>query len=398
MSPLNDFIILAGDCKQTLQSIRSDSVDLIVSSPPYGMQRKYGDTREKTQSLEGYLEDMLPVLNELYRILKSTGSLCWQVGNCVQGGEIFPLDIRFYGLFKQFGLSLRNRIVWRFEAGLHASKRFSGRYETILWFSKSDDYVFCLDNIRVPQKYPGKKHFKGLNHGLPSSNPLGKNPSDYWDIGLIEEDWQEQVWNIPNVKNNHVEKTIHPCQFPVELVQRLILALTTEKDTVLDPFGGVGSSAIAALTLNRKAILCEIEPSYIDITKRRIRDFHNGTLKFRPPVAVRQPGPMIHFDNARREIELARTVDEVKTIRDRAEAMRLYCKQARHSLEMQNKCAEIKLRAERRAGVLLSETEKNPGGQAEHELYLSQKGTGRIPKLSELGIRVPDGKKSVKFP
>ena len=95
MSPLNDFIILAGDCKQTLQSIRSDSVDLIVSSPPYGMQRKYGDTREKTQSLEGYLEDMLPVLNELYRILKSTGSLCWQVGNCVQGGEIFPLDIRF---------------------------------------------------------------------------------------------------------------------------------------------------------------------------------------------------------------------------------------------------------------------------------------------------------------
>ena len=156
----------------------------------------------------------------------------------------------------------------------------------------------------------------------------------YWSD---REDWQEQVWNIPNVKNNHVEKTIHPCQFPIELVQRLILALTTEKDTVLDPFGGVGSSAIAALTLNRKAILCEIEPSYIDITKRRIRDFHNGTLKFRPPVPVRQPGPMIHFDNARREIELARTVDEVKTIRDKAEAMRLYCKQARHSLEMQTR-------------------------------------------------------------
>jgi len=111
----------------------------------------------------------------------------------------------------------------------------------------------------------------------------------------------------------------------------------------------------------------------------------NGTLRFRPPAPANQP-PLVHFENARRELELARTVDEVKQIRDKAEAMRLYCKQAKASLEMQNQCAEIKLRAERRAGEMLTETEKNPGGQVEHESYLSHDGRGRIPKLSELGI------------
>jgi len=162
-------IILSGDCKQTLKSVRSDSVNLVVSSPPYGLQKTYGDTPEKRQSLEDYLADMSPVLSEICRILKETGSLCWQVGNHVQDGEILPLDIPFHRLFKQLGFALRNRIVWRFEHGLTASKRFSGRYETILWFTKSDAYTFNLDSVRVPAKYPGKKHFKGLNYGLPSS-------------------------------------------------------------------------------------------------------------------------------------------------------------------------------------------------------------------------------------
>ena len=379
-------IILPGDCRRTLAAIRSESIDLVVSSPPYGNQKTYGTTLEKSRSLEGYLADMHPILTDLCRILKHTGSLCWQVGNHVEDEEVFPLDIHFYNALKQHnGMKLRNRIVWRFEHGKHASKRFSGRYETILWFTKSDNYVFNLDPIRVPQKYPGKKHFKGLNYGLPSSDPRGKNPSNYGDLGLIEQDWEELVWNIPNVKNRHVEKTCHPCQFPVEIVQRLILALTTEGDTILDPFGGVGSSAIAALTLNRKAVLCEVEPEYIEITKRRLTDFDNGTLKIRPPVPVHQPGPLIHFENARRELELARTVDEVKQIRDKAEAMRLYCKQALHSLEMQNQCAEIKLRAERKAGDMLRDTEKHPPGPIPIKDRCHD-ATDLPPRLEDLGI------------
>ena len=261
-NPYTDTIILAGDCKQTLKAIRSETVDLIVSSPPYGNQKRYGTTREKKQPLQDYLAEMRPVLTELYRVLKNTSSLCWQVGNRFQrNGEIVPLDIPYYQLFKELGFALRNRIVWTFQHGLTGTKRLSGRYECVLWFSKSDDYVFCVDQIRVPQIYLAKKHSKGLNYGLLSSHPMGQNPGDYWDLGLIEQDWEELVWNVPNVKSRHVETTSHPCQFPTELIQRLIVALTNEGDCILDPLGGAGTSAVAALTLNRKAILCEMNPA-----------------------------------------------------------------------------------------------------------------------------------------
>ena len=172
-------------------------------------------------------------IDECVRILKEEGSICWEIGNYVDNGEIIPLDILLYDCFKSNGLKLRNRIVWQFGHGLHCSNRFSGRYETILWFTKSDSYTFNLDAVRIPQKYPGKKHFKGPNIGKYSSNPKGKNPSD--------------VWDIPNVKSNHVEKTCHPCQFPIALVQRLVLALSNEHDILFDPFLGVGSTAVGRI-------------------------------------------------------------------------------------------------------------------------------------------------------
>ncbi|MGB6067641.1 MAG: site-specific DNA-methyltransferase [Desulfomonilaceae bacterium] len=254
-----------------------------MTSPPYNLQKKYGATREPRRSLEEYLGETLPVVEELYRILGPRGNFCWQVGNYVEDGEVFPLDIYFYEMLKRLGLILRNRIVWHFESGLHATKRFSGRYETILWFSKTDDYVFDLDAVRVPAKYPGKKHFKGSRRGQLSCNPFGKNPSDYWDVGsVLRQDWEELVWSIPNVKANHPEKTIHPCQFPIELIQRLVLALTREGDYVLDPFGGVGSSMIAAVSLGRNAIMCEIEAQYIETARQRLDDYRNGTLRIRP--------------------------------------------------------------------------------------------------------------------
>ncbi len=173
-----------------------------------------------------------------------------------------------YPIFTSLGLRLRNRIVWYFGHGLHASKRFSGRYEVILWFTKGNDYTFNLDAVRMPQKYPKKKYFKGPKRGELSGNPLGKNPAD--------------VWEIPNVKANHVEKTIHPCQFPVELIERLVLAMTDEGDWVFDPFMGVGTTAIAALMHNRKAIGAEIMPEYVKATRDRIRLAETGALRVRP--------------------------------------------------------------------------------------------------------------------
>lgn len=247
-----------------MRALKSESMKLIVTSPPYNIGKKY----EKRTTLDLYIEQQATTISEAVRVLHPQGSICWQVGNHVDDGEVFPLDIILYQLFKNHGLKLRNRIVWSFGHGLHCHKRFSGRYETILWFTRDHDYTFNLDPVRIPSKYPYKKHFKGPNRGMLSGNPLGKNPADIWDI--------------PNVKSNHVEKTDHPCQFPVALVERLVLALTNVGDSVLDPFLGVGSSAVAALKNDRNAFGCDIQSEYITIARSRIEQLFEGTLRTRP--------------------------------------------------------------------------------------------------------------------
>ena len=252
-----------GDCLPFLRTLPDGLAQLIVTSPPYNIGKAY----ERRRRLDAYLRDQDAVIGECVRLLGSRGSICWQVGNHVDDGEIFPLDILLYPLFTRRGLHLRNRIVWHFEHGLHCLRRFSGRYETILWLTR-EDYVFHLDPVRVPQKYPGKKAFKGPRAGQPSCHPLGKNPGD--------------VWLIPNVKHNHVEKTLHPCQFPVELVERLVLALTNPGDVVLDPYLGVGSSAVAAITHGRRAVGAEIEPRYVAAARTRLKLAARGRLRTRP--------------------------------------------------------------------------------------------------------------------
>lgn len=265
-----------GDSQTFLKTIPNESVALVVTSPPYNIGKVY----ERKQDITAYLAEQEMVIRELVRVLTNEGSICWQTGNFVDDGEVFPLNVFYYHLFKKSGLKLRNRIIWHFEHGLHASKRFSGRYETILWFTKSDEYTFNLDPVRVPAKYPGKRHFKGPNRGQPSGNPLGKNPSDIWEF--LYEEWESCLWDIPNVKANHIEKTVHPCQFPVELVERCVLALTSENDRVLDPYCGVGSTLIAALMHERRAIGIDKEQDYIDTSRERIYQLYNGTLKTRP--------------------------------------------------------------------------------------------------------------------
>lgn len=254
-----------GDRLDFLRALSAGEAQLVVTSPPYNIGKAY----ERRSSLSEYLEAQEATIEECVRVLNEHGSICWQVGNHVTGPQqIVPLDIVLYPLFVGRGLKLRNRIVWHFEHGLHCSKRLSGRYETILWFTKSDDYVFNLDPIRVPQKYPGKKHFRGERIGQLSSNPLGKNPSD--------------VWIFPNVKHNHIEKTLHPCQFPVELVERLVLSMTNPGDLVVDPYIGVGTTAVAAVMHGRRAAGADIVPEYLAIAEERIAAARDGVLQTRP--------------------------------------------------------------------------------------------------------------------
>ena len=262
--PKEKAVLFRGDCLEFLTEIPSHSVQLVVSSPPYNIGKEY----EKRLDLAEYVEQQRLVLRDCVRILRNSGSLCWQVGNYVEDRFIIPLDTVLYPVFAELGLRMRNRIIWHFEHGLHCSRRYSGRYETIVWLTKTDDYIFDLDPVRVPQKYPGKKHFKGPKAGQYSCNPLGKSPGD--------------VWTIPNVKSNHVEKTEHPCQFPVELIERLVLSLTKDGDWVIDPFLGVGTTIIAALRHNRRGAGAEMVGKYSNIALHRIKMASEGTLKIRP--------------------------------------------------------------------------------------------------------------------
>lgn len=268
--------ILCGDSTTLLDHHQPGSVQLIVTSPPYNIGKEY----ESKKDLTNYLQQMQIIINKLYIILKPGGSICWQVGNYIDNGEIVPLDVLFYPIFKSTGLKLRNRIIWHYGHGVHCTNRLSPRYETILWFTKGDSYIFNLDNIRVPSKYPNKKHYKGPKKGQLSGNPLGKNPSDIWET--LMHDFESCIWEIPNVKSAHCEKTDHPCQFPIELAERCILAFSNQGDIVIDPFCGSGSTIVAAEKNGRVGIGYDIVEQYCQIAINRLTELKNGNLSYRP--------------------------------------------------------------------------------------------------------------------
>lgn len=258
------YLISCADNLEFMRSMPNSGFKLIVTSPPYNLGKVY----ESKSSIDEYMLSQDRVVGECVRLLDDQGSICWQTGNYVDRGSIVPIDSILFPIFRDHGLKLRNRIIWHFGHGLHCSNRLSGRYETINWWTKGDNYTWNLDPIRVPPKYPNKKYFKGPKAGQLSCNPKGKNPSD--------------VWEFPNVKSNHPEKTIHPCQFPVELVERLVLSLTNEGDSVFDPYVGVGSTIVAALLHQRVGYGCDNVAEYIEVAQERIGNLLNGTLRTRP--------------------------------------------------------------------------------------------------------------------
>lgn len=264
VSSADPFVLYQGDCLDLIASMPSDAVALTVTSPPYCMGKEY----EAGSNREDFATAHRKLLPEIVRITKPGGSICWQVGYHVQNGALVPLDFLVYEIMREFaGIHLRNRIVWTFGHGLHCSKRFSGRHEVVLWFTKGDDYRFDLDAIRIPQKYPGKKSSRGPKRGVFSGNALGKNPSD--------------VWDIPNVKANHVEKTSHPCQFPVALALRFAKALTKPGDVVFDPFCGVASTGVAAILAERRFLGAELDQNYGNLGAARCRAALNGVPQYR---------------------------------------------------------------------------------------------------------------------
>lgn len=274
----NKATFLNEDCLKVMKKLPDESVDLVVTSPPYCMGKAYEDPHD---DIETFKKQHTSIFDEIYRILKPGGSICWQVGYHISDQCVIPLDYIVYDVFTTKSVNLehpfvlRNRIIWTFGHGLNSTNRFSGRHETILWFTKGKQSTFNLDDVRVPQKYPGKRAYKGPNKGKLSGNPFGKNPSD--------------VWEIPNVKAKHVEKTEHPCQFPVVIPQRLIRALAPPNGLVMDPFTGSGTTGVAAIIEGRRFVGAETQKNYYDIATIRITDAISGKAKIREDKPVVEP-------------------------------------------------------------------------------------------------------------
>jgi adenine-specific DNA-methyltransferase len=267
--------LFEGDCFELMSELPTASVDLVITSPPYCIGMEY----ERAKTVEDFFTAHRRLLPEIIRVTKPGGSICWQVGYHVSKRVAYPLDYAIFSILDgNDQVALRNRIIWSFAHGLHNGARFNGRHETLLWYTKGNDYFFDLDAVRVPQKYPGKRHYKGPTKGEFSGNPLGKNPGD--------------VWDIPNVKGNHIEKVGHPCQFPVALVQRLVRALCPTNGIVLDPYMGAGSAGVAALVEGRRFLGSELNRKYLEMAYERLDASVRGKAAFRPiERPIYQPKP-----------------------------------------------------------------------------------------------------------
>lgn len=291
-SATSNCVVGCMDWRDLLEELPAECVDLTVTSPPYFIGKSY-DTSRDIGDFTTEQEEVIP------RVIASTkpgGNICWQVGYHVKrSGPLTPLDFIVHSIFSRSPeVKLRNRIVWAFESGPHGSRRLSGRHEIVLWYSKGDDHVFNVDPIRVPQKYPGKKHHKGKRRGELSGNPMGKNPGD--------------VWAIPNVKAGSVEKTFHPCQFPIGLVQGLVLALSPDGGLILDPYLGSGTTAVAAMLEGRRFVGAEIDPTFHTLAVERVEAAIAGTLRYRPyGTPIQTPSGSVaarpaHFSHPREEV------------------------------------------------------------------------------------------------
>lgn len=245
------------DCIKAMKKIKGHvSFNLTLTSPPYNIGKEY----EKIRPVDEYINWSKIWMSEVYEITAPNGSFWLNIGYMpIKGkGKAVPLA---YLLWDKNDFFFIQEIVWHYEAGVASRKSLSPRNEKILWFVKNEQqYTFNLDDIRDPNvKYPNQR-----KNGKLKVNPLGKNPSD--------------VWNIPKVTSGHnrhsKERTKHPAQTPIELFKRVILAASNEKDLILDPFVGSGTTCVAAKALNRKSVGFDTNSQYLDIAIRRLREEH----------------------------------------------------------------------------------------------------------------------------
>lgn len=250
-----DYLIYRGDCLDYLRRIDAETVPLTITSPPYNIGKEY----ESIQRIEDYVAWCEKWIRQLYRATSDRGAFWLNLGyvSLPERAKAIPIP---YLLWDRVPFFLLQEIVWHYGAGVAAKRSFSPRNEKFLWYVKDEnDYLFHLDEVRDPNvKYPNQK-----KNGKLKCNPLGKNPSD--------------VWAFPKVTSGRnrssKERTSHPAQFPLAVIERIVKACSAPGDVILDPFLGSGSTIEAALRAGRKAIGFEINAKYVDLAADRIDAF-----------------------------------------------------------------------------------------------------------------------------
>ena len=234
---INQKIIL-GDAVSEMQKIGSETVDLIIADPPYNLGKDYGNNRD-TKDFEGYLAFSKNWIEEAHRLLKADGTIYVFMG--------FRFISSLYDLLdREFGMFFNSWIVWHYTQGIGKKRGFSPRHDDILMFTKTKDFTFNLDDIRVPQKYYRERN-----------NMRGANPGD--------------VWEFSHVHYCNENRQNHPTQKPEGLMERMILASSNEGSLVLDPFLGSGTTLRVCQQLNRVGVGIELNPDYVRMSQERLQ-------------------------------------------------------------------------------------------------------------------------------
>ncbi len=245
MKPIELYInqLITGDAIEILKNIPDNSVDLIVTDPPYNLGKNYGNNIDEKEWNE-YEAFTLNWLKESCRVLKDTGSILVFMG-------VRFISRLFLLLEQELKLRFNGWITWHYTQGMGRKKGFSPRHEDILYFTKSNIFTFNLDAIRVPQKYFRKRN-----------NMNGANPGD--------------VWQFSHVHYCNKKRENHPTQKPEALMERIILSCSNEDDIILDPFMGSGTTCRVAQVLNRKYIGIDINPKYTFLAGERLNKAFEG--------------------------------------------------------------------------------------------------------------------------
>ena len=242
-----------------MKSLPSDLFGLTITSPPYNLGKEY----ESTLSLDDYLQWTIDWITAVSRLCESTGSFWLNLGyiGVPERAKAMPIP---YLLWKDIPFYLIQEVVWKYGAGVHTTRMFSPRNEKFLWYVKTpDSYTFNLDAVRDPDvKYPNQR-----KNGKIRVNPLGKNPSDVWDIPKVTTG--EGMTGM----RASPERTAHPAQFPLAVIDRIVKACSNQEDLVFDPFMGSGTTAEASLANGRCVVGFERNGDYIQIAADRIERF-----------------------------------------------------------------------------------------------------------------------------